>query len=335
MLAFLIFSVVIFIFFYICERSKINVVVTFLITIITSYLIIFPKSAIDSILNGTTLFIKSVFPTLFPFLILTNILIRYGGITIFGKLFGKILSKPLRISNNSIFPLLISFICGYPLGTKYLNDLYNDGLIKENEFRRMVNIASNASPLFIIGTVGVSMLENKTLGYMLLVANYLSCIIISFFIPYKKDIPIHKDSQIANTKNNFGQSLKLSIENAIKTCTIVGGFIILFSLIKEILINNIYTQTLLKDLPIIKSLIVGFFEITNGISLLISSSISMPLKLGLISFFCSFGGICILLQCYSFVYKNKAFKLNQYIFFKFIQAIISFIITFLICIFTL
>lgn len=333
MLAFLIFSVVIFIFFYICEKSKINVVVTFLITIITNYLIIFPKSAIDSILNGTTLFMKSVFPTLFPFLILTNILIRYGGITIFGKLFGKILSKPLRISNNSIFPLLVSFICGYPLGTKYLNDLYNDGLIKENEFRRMVNIASNASPLFIIGTVGVSMLENKALGYMLLIANYLSCIIVSFFIPYKKDNPIHKASQTTNTKNNFGEALKLALENAIKTCAIVGGFIILFSLIKEILINNVYTQILLKDFPIIKSLIVGFFEITNGISLLIPSSISMPLKLGLISAFCSFGGICILLQCYSFVYKNEAFKLNRYIFFKFVQAIISFIITFVICIF--
>lgn len=333
MLAFLVFSVIILIFFYVCEKSKINVFVTFIITIITIYLIIFPKSAIDSILDGTNLFIKSVFPTLFPFLILTNILIRYNGVTIFGKLFGKFLTKPLRISNNSIFPLIVSFICGYPLGTKYLNDLYNDGLIKENEFKRMINIASNASPLFIIGTIGVTMLGNKVLGYILLAANYLSCIIISLFIPYKKDINTPQSPKYTATRNNFGDALNISLQNAIKTCSMVGGFIILFSLIKEILINNIYTQVLLKDIPIIKSLIISFFEITNGISLLIPYSIPMPLKLGLISAFCSFGGICILLQCYTFVYKNKAFKINRYIFFKFLQAIISFIITFTICIF--
>ena len=332
MLIFFIFSIVILIFFYICEKSKINVLVTFLITIIITYLVIFPKSSIESVSSGTNLFIKSVFPTLFPFLILTNILINYGGINIFGKLFGKLLIKPLKISKNSIFPLMVSFICGYPLGTKYLNDLHNKNLISNNEFQRMINIASNASPLFLIGTVGVSMLNNKTLGYILLIANYLSCILISFLTPYKKDILTNELPKSTNTKNNFGEILKASLENAIKTCSIVGGFIILFSLIKEILINNIYSQILFNNFPILKSLVIGFFEITNGINLLSQTNISIPLKLSIISALCAFSGICIILQCYSFVYKNQSFKLNKYIFYKLIQSIISFIITYISCI---
>lgn len=336
MLVFLILSTMILGIFYICGKSKINALITFTITISITYLIIFPKSSIDSVLNGTNLFINSVFPTLFPFLILTNILINYGGIDIFAKLLGPIIAKPLRISKNSIFPLLISFICGYPLGIKYVNDMYNQKIIGKNEFIRMTNIASNASPLFIIGTIGVSMLQNKTFGYILLFANYVSCIIMSFIIPIKKDtlIPnIKLDKH--KSKNNFGDILKFSLENALKTCAIVGGFIILFSLVKEILINNFYTQILLKELPVLKSIIIGIFEITNGINLLIDTNISIQLKLSIISFLCSFSGSCIILQCYSFVYKNTEFKINKYIFYKLIQAIIAFVITFIICIFTI
>lgn len=336
MLVFLILSIMILGIFYICGKSKINALITFTITISITYLIIFPKSSIDAVINGTNLFINSVFPTLFPFLILTNILINYGGIDIFGKLLGSILAKPLRISKNSIFPLLISFICGYPLGIKYLNDMYTEKIIGKNEFIRMTNIASNASPLFIIGTIGVSMLQNKTFGYILLFANYLSCILMSFIIPKEKETSILniKPSQI-KAKNNFGNILKNALENALKTCAIVGGFVILFSLIKEILLNNFYTQVILKDLPILKSIIVGIFEITNGIKLLSDAIIPIKLKLSLISTLCSFSGSCIILQCYSFVYKNTSFKISKYIFYKLIQSIIAFVITFIICIFTI
>lgn len=336
MLLFLILSVMILSIFYISEKSKINAITTFIITILITYLIIFPKSSIDSVINGTDLFMKSVFPTLFPFLILTNILINYGGIDIFGKLLSPIISKPLGISKNSIFPLLISFICGYPLGIKYLNDMYNQQMIKKDEFIRMTNIASNASPLFIIGTVGVSILENKILGYILLFSNYISCLLMSFILPTKNKtlvtiVPIEKNT----SKNNFGNILKSSLENSLKTCAMVGGFIILFSLLKEIILNNFFTQVLTRDLPILKSIIIGILEITNGIKLLSDTNISMQLKLSLISFFCSFSGLCIILQCYSFVYKNNKFKINRYIFLKFVQGVISFILTFLICTFTI
>ncbi len=331
MFIFLIFSLITIIFFFVCEKSKINVIITFLVTISIFYMIIFPKSSMESITFGLNLFINSIFPTLFPFLILTNILISYGGINIFGKLFSKIISKPLKISQNSIFPLIISFVCGYPLGTKYLNDVHEKNLISDKEFQRMINIASNTSPLFLIGCVGASLLGNKTYGYILLIPNYISCILMCFIIPNKNNDCYTLNEKTTTTKNNLGNVLKLSLENAIKTCMIVGGFIIFFSLIKEILTNNIYTQIIFSKSPILKSIFIGFFEITNGINLLIESKISIHLTLSIISFLCSFSGICIILQCYSFVYNNKAFNLNKYVTYKIIQGIISFIITYLIC----
>ncbi len=312
-----------------CEKSKINVLITFTTTILITYLIIFPETSIESIINGTNLFIKSVFPTLFPFLIFTNILTNYGGISILGRIFGKFLMKPLKISENCVFPIIISFICGYPLGIKYTNDLYNKKLISDNEFQRLTNIASNASPLFLIGTVGTVMLNSKSMGYLLIIGNYLSSILISYFIPYKNDPIPNTKMEGVSYKNNFGYVIKLSLENALKTCAIVGGFIILFSLIKEILINNMFSHILFKNIPILKSILISIFEITNGIDMLSKINIPIYVKLSIISGFCSFSGICIILQCYSIVYNNKLFKLGKYIKYKLIQAIFSFLITFL------
>ena len=327
---FFIFSIFILLFFYACDKSKINVLVTFTTTILITYLIINPKSSIDSVIAGTELFAKSVFPTLFPFLIFTNILTSYGGITIFGKLFGIFLTAPLKISRNSIFPIIISFVCGYPLGIKYSNDLHKKNLISDNEFQRLVNIASNASPMFLIGTISMSMLNNKTFGYILIAVNYLSSILISFLIPSKKSpVPSMKLENLKH-KNNFSDILKSSLENAIKTCVLVGGFVILFSLIKEVLINNIFSQVLFKKIPLIKPITIGLFEITNGIDILSRMEISIHIKLSIISALCSFSGICIILQCYSIVHKNKTFKLSKYILYKILQSIISFLITLLI-----
>ena len=52
--------------------------------------------------------------------------------------------------------------------------LYEEGLIDFNTCSRPLNIASNASPLFIVGTLGASMLKDKTSRIYFLASSYLS-----------------------------------------------------------------------------------------------------------------------------------------------------------------
>jgi hypothetical protein len=58
------------------------------------------------------------------------------------------------------------------------------------------------------------------------------------------------------------------------------------------------------------------------------------LKLSLISFLCSFSGLCIIAQVSSFISENKI-SLIRYSLIKFIQGVLSFFITFLISIFSI
>ena len=144
------------------------------------------KLSTSSVILGCKLWFNSIFPTLFPFLIICNLLISFDGIKLFSKLIGPLLCKPLNLSKNCSFALVASFLCGYPLGAKYSSDLYNQKYIRKKEYINLLNIASNCSPLFIIGTIGSSLLGNIKAGYFLLLGNYISIIIMGFILKSKE-----------------------------------------------------------------------------------------------------------------------------------------------------
>ena len=73
---------------------------------------------------------------------------------------------------------------------------------------------------------------------------------------------------------------------------------------------------------------LGSIEYTNGCKILTSISSSIIFKLSAISFICSFSGLSIIGQISSFTGKFNV-SLKKYSFIKFIQGIISFIITFI------
>ena len=140
----------------------------------------------EASLAGAKLFFYSVLPTMFPFMVICNMIINLDGIKLYSKILGPILCKPLGLSYPCSFALVASFLCGYPLGAKYSTDLYKKELIPHDEFVRLLNIASNIGPLFLLGAVGTSMLGNSTLGYLLLIPSYLSAIIMGIITKNKK-----------------------------------------------------------------------------------------------------------------------------------------------------
>lgn len=294
------------------------------------------KIAIPASIAGAKLWFTALLPTLFPFTTLCNLLIAYDGISIYSKIIGPLICKPLRLSNSSSFPLIASFLCGYPLGAKYTSDLYESGEISKKEYIRLSNIASNCGPIFILGSVSIAMLNNENLGYILNFSNFFSIFIIAF-LTIKEGKPSKVSSSIKNTnsKKSLGDNLKSSIENAISTSIIVGGFIILFCVIIAIIKSNsnitnfIYLFESYLNIPkgSLYGTLLGCIEITNGASILASSPLSLELKLALISFLCSFSGLSIIAQVSSFLGRHD-FPLGRYVIFKFIQGLISFTITY-------
>ena len=332
---FLIF-ILIYVLFKLLNVKK-NYIISFLITIFIIIFVINLRTSIQSAIVGAKLVVTAILPTIFPFSVICNLLICYDGISLYSKVLGPLICKPLGLSKNSSFPIVASFICGYPLGAKYSSDIYNLGYIHKDEYERLLNIASNAGPIFILGSVAVAMLDNINFGYVLLIANYLSIIIIGLITKKSSkslnneliNKPIYKES-------NFGINLKTSIEGAINTTLNVGAFVIIFSVIISIIksttsISAAFTflENLFK-LPtgVIYNLFLGSIEFTNGSKLISDLNLSISLKLSIISFILCFSSLSVIAQVSSIVSKDTP-NFKKYIFLKLLQGIIGFIITFI------
>lgn len=298
-------------------------------------IIISPKICIDGAIDGAILFFYKVFPSLFAFLIVSNIIINYDGIYIYSKLFGKALCYPLRLPINCSFAIIISILCGYPLGAKYSCDLYENHEIGIYTLQRLLNIASNSSPIFMLGSVGISMFNSSYIGYLLLISNLISCIIMGFILPVKK---AYKNLPHINHKSdielNIGNVFKNSIENSIKTCLSIGGFVTAFSVINNILQHSfIFCQFTDKishifniSNEVIQGTLLGIIEMTNGCNLVSSSDTEIYLKILIVSFLFTFSGFSIISQVYSFTYKFNI-SMKKYIFRKLLHGIICSIIS--------
>ena len=315
-----------------------NQIITIFITLFIILFIINLNTCMQSTFTGLNLVIKAILPTIFPFSVICNLIIYYDGISFYSNILGPIICKPLKLSNCSSFPIVASLLCGYPLGCKYCCDLYELGYISKEEYLRLLNIASNASPIFLIGSVGAAMLGNIKYGFILLLGNYLAPLIIGFFT--KKNTHEFNNSNEYPLKTdgsyNFGIIIKTSIENAINTTLQVGAFVIIFSIIIGIIKNNSLINIIFNNVEKLLSLspnslygiFLGSIEYTNGCKILTSISSSIIFKLSAISFICSFSGLSIIGQISSFTGKFNV-SLKKYSFIKFIQGIISFIITFI------
>lgn len=316
---------------------KKNYIICFFITIFIIIFVINLKSSIDAAINGAKLVVNAILPTIFPFSVICNLLICYDGITLYSKILGPLICKPLGLSKNSSFPIVASFICGYPLGAKYSSDIYNLGYIHKDEYERLLNIASNAGPIFILGSVAVAMLNNIKYGYILLIANYLSSLIIGLITKRSsKNLKTQTEKKIPFKEANFGTNLKNSIESAINTTLNVSAFVIIFSVIISIIKSNTFISAAfsflenLINLPngIIYNLLLGSVEFTNGAKLISEINLAISLKLSIISFILCFSSLSVIAQVTSIVGKDNP-NLKRYISLKFLQGIIGFIITFI------
>lgn len=151
-------------------------------------------------------------------------------------------------------------------------------------------------------------------------------------------MPCHTNNSMV-TFANLGEVLSTSIMNAINTVVMIGGFVILFSVIISILnssgLLNIASNILypvfdmLKiNTNFIKPILSGLIELTNGLNMLTQiPSKNLSTIIVLSSFILGFGGLSIILQVLSITSKANI-SIKPYIIGKFLQGIISAFLTY-------
>jgi len=288
--------------------------------------------------NGLFLWTSSVVPSLLPFFIATELLGYTNIVSILGRFLNKFMRPIFNVPGEGAFALIMGVISGYPVGAKIVSNFKKQGVCSREECERLLSFTNNSGPLFIIGTVGVSLFSSSNIGFKLFFVHLISCLLVGFLFRWWKynsssKFSLRRSNTISSnylTLNNLGSILSTSIQSAIRTIVIIGGFVVLFSVIVSMLnsshVLNIFCSFLeILNIPTTYSegIITGLIEVTNGVKL--SAINTNPFSIITCSFLLGFGGLSVLLQVLSITSEAKI-SIKPYIFGKLLQAIFSSII---------
>lgn len=334
---------------------------TIIFTLFLMFLIIFSRSNIFAVQNGLSLWAKNVIPSLLPFFIATELL-NYTNLPYYlGKLTNKFMKPLFNIPGEGSYAFIMGIVSGYPTGAKIVNKFYEENICTKKEAERMLAFTNNSGPLFIIGTIGISLFGNTAIGIILFITHIFACLTVGiiFGILSKKSSKSNKNNTYMHNKNyldddnnltlhsnylpksynlsDLGTILSTSINNAISTILLIGGFIVLFSIIISIINNlniTIYFGELLQLLHIpsgfANCILTGLLELTNGVNAVSCLHIkNISYQIVITSFLLGFAGISIFLQIFSIVSKNNL-SMKPYLVGKLLQGIFASIYTYLI-----
>lgn len=316
---------------------------TAFISILVLFCILNPESMIASTKSAISLWTTIILPSLFPFMILTNLIQKTALPYLLGKLLSPLMKFLFNLPGVSSLAIFLGITGGYPIGAKITNDLLLENSITKDDANHLITFVNNTGPLFMLGAVGIGIYKSTTIGLLLLISHYISAIIIGIIGKFiKGKNPIEKNKRITFNiikLSDTGNILNESIKKSVDTILMVGGFIILFSIISTFLEQTkllIYIFQIflpIQKIETLNAIMTGLLEVTNGLNKIALSNITLIKKLIITSSLISFGGMSIHFQTLSIITKSKI-NFLKYLTGKLFHGILSGITTYLLITYT-
>ncbi|MCZ0872299.1 sporulation integral membrane protein YlbJ [Peribacillus sp. AS_2] len=274
------------------SKSK-TVLLATSVTMMAVGLIIFPQESFEASKGGLNIWWTIVFPSLLPFLIFSELLISFGVVRFIGVMLEPFMRPLFRVPGVGGFVWAMGLASGFPAGAKFTVRLRQEEQLTRIEAERLVCFTNSSNPLFLFVAVAVGFFHNPHLGIILALSHYLGniCVgIIMRFYRWKEEKSHAKVmTKLPSIRQAFGQMHRTRIKetrpfgsllgdavlSSIQTLLMIGGFIILFSVVNKLLFHMNITGLLASgvggilhifNFPDSLSLpfISGMFEMTLG-----------------------------------------------------------------------
>lgn len=149
------------------------------------YLLGMPQQALSSVRHGLLLWYHSVVPTLFPFLLLTNLLLRLQLIDPLLPLLQRPFSFLFHCSGHGAFAILCGFTSGFPMGAKITRTLLDEKKLSYEEACHLIGFVNNPGPAFLLAYVAADQWQHPKLGLMLLGNVYGSALLYGILSSFR------------------------------------------------------------------------------------------------------------------------------------------------------
>lgn len=286
--------------------NKKNLLLLYFLIIIEFIILSKSNIVIKSVINASYMFITKVFPSLFPTMIIGNLLVKNNVWKIIPTFIKNIFKKLFGYNDAMISIFIISMFTGSPSNGMYINEYLEKKIINEKEAETLLCTTHFINPLFVIGGVGKGVFNDAKIGFIILLLLYLSNFIKAFILREKNT---NENKTINENNTNIIKDFTNVIKNSLNALLIIFGIIIIFNLLIS-LITNIF---LLNDITSV--ILNGLLEMTGGVISLETLNINFYLKLLLAYYFLNFGGLCIQMQTLGML-QNEKIRYLKYLIFR-------------------
>ncbi len=284
-----------------------SVAAVFCLTVI---ILLYPSICLYYALNGLNLWFQKMIPALFPFMVLSGIMIRMNLTESFTGLLSPILRPLFRVSHHCIYAIFIGFLCGFPMGAHVSASLYERKCVSKSEAEFLIAFCNNIGPVYFISfalpVIGVTNLAPALFGMYGIPLLY--GLFLRHFCYHKATWGVISKENTVSQPLSFLAALDESVMSALTSITKLGGYMIIFNLL------NVIPQLCFSN-QTIKAITGCLLEITGGLTMLETKAPIIALCL------LQFGGFSCMAQTYSMI-QTTDLSLGRYFRHKLIITLI-------------
>lgn len=254
----------------------------------------FPAELTAAALKGMAIWWEVLFPALFPFFVVTELLLGFGIVHFIGTLFDPLMRPLFRVPGYGGFVMAMGFSSGYPIGARLTAELWKERLVNRVEGERMVAFTTSSDPIFLIGAVCVGFFHDASLAVVLAAAHYGGSVLVGLIMRfYGKDKPSsQKTGNTGKTSDpsahpasreqvsilrravfamhqarladdrSMGELIRDAVKAGLKLVMMVGSLVVFISVVLELL-TRIGVLAFLRSAV---SVLLGLFSLPEGLS---------------------------------------------------------------------
>lgn len=278
----------------------------------TSALLLYPAQAMEAGREGLSLCCNVILPSLFPFFVLSSLVVELGLVSYLGKLLSPIMRPLFRVPGEGAAALALGFVGGYPVGARTTLSLYEKGLCSRTEAERMLAFCNNSGPAFILGVVGAGVFSSSRAGLLLYLAHAAASVCVGVLFRFYKagDGPARRQKapprfEAPLFSSAFTNAVKDSFASILNIC----AFVIFFTVVIRLLDLTGTLPALAGGMARLlaplgfraewgERLLTGLIELSSGVWSLSSGGSG---RMGLAAFMLGWAGLSVHCQVLSFL----------------------------------
>ena len=239
-------------------------------SVCTLFLILFfPTLAIDYMNRGMKLCVGTVIPSLFPFMVASELIVMTGAARPLGRMLRAPAKALFGVSGEGASALVLGCVCGFPIGTRAAVSMYKRGRISLGEVSRLVCFSNNPSSGFIISAVGATLFGSREFGTALFFITLLSSLIVGILQNIllggadEATVASKKDSAPERAEKKGIAEFSAAVSSSALAMLGVCAFVVFFSTFTGtlgVLLSGLGAPQMLK------AIFFSFFELTGGVA---------------------------------------------------------------------